>query len=84
MTKWINIKNIIKQIFCSHSGTKTTTESSFKNDMFIVKTLIQCSNCHKTFPQHPNADCCYVKHIHNQLIYDFFINKLKNMQQAKQ
>lgn len=75
------MKDFFKQLFCRHIGIETTTKTLSTEPMFIVSTLIQCINCKKTFAQHPNANCCYVQHLHSEIMRDFYINKLKNMQQ---
>lgn len=77
-----NICNIFKQFFCRHEDIRTTTESYSPENCFIVKSLIQCSKCEKTFAQHPNEQCCYIMHIHAEVMRDFWINKYKSMQQA--
>lgn len=56
------MKKFLKQILCKHEPVDMQTEVYIGNP-FIVKTTIQCHDCKKTFAQHPNAVCCYVKHI---------------------
>lgn len=77
------MRKIIKQFFCNHSGIKTTTESYSPEHVFIVKTIIQCDKCEKTFPQHPHAKCCHVEHIHSQLMFEYWMEKIKRGQQCQ-
>lgn len=74
------MNKFLKQIFCSHQSITTKTETFFGRPL-IIKTLIQCENCLKSFYQHPRAECCHVKHLHSQIIYEEFINKYKEMKQ---
>jgi len=74
----------LKQFFCVHPSITTTTESTSPEHIFIVKSLIQCDRCKKTFPQHPHAECCHVKHIHSQLMMEYWINKVRFSQQQKE
>jgi len=76
----MSIKSLIKQYFCSHKDIMTTTESYNPEQIFIVKSLIQCNTCSKTFARHPHTRCCHVEHIHMQLMYDYWVNKIKNNQ----
>lgn len=71
---------IIKRWLCRHKSIMIETKTS--TDSFIITwTLIQCSDCKKTFPNHPNAKCCYVEHIHSQVLYEQFIQRYKSMKQ---
>lgn len=76
------MKKFLKQIFCSHPDITTKTESYSPEHVFIVKTIIQCNKCEKTFAQHPNSQCCYVMHLQSELMRDYWINKYKLGQQV--
>lgn len=71
----------IKQWLCRHECIEIKTESHSPEHIFIVKTIIQCQICDKTFPQHPHLMCCHVQHIHGQIMQDYWINKIKNVKQ---
>jgi hypothetical protein len=71
---------LIKQWLCRHSDIITQTEASL-DSLLIVKTLIKCRKCDKSFPQHPHAQCCYVMHIHSQILQEKFIHQLKSAKQ---
>lgn len=75
------MKKFIKQLICRHNEITIKTESYSPGHLFIVKSLIQCSSCEKTFTHHPNHQCCYVMHIHAEIIKDHWINKYKEMEQ---
>jgi hypothetical protein len=49
--------------------------------LIIAKSIIECMKCHKTFPQHPSAQCCYVMHIHAEILKEQFIQQMKRAQQ---
>lgn len=74
MTQWknYNMRKFIKQFFCYHQSIMTNTEV-FTNGILIIKIIVQCSDCEKTFPQHPNQDCCYVKHIIHECIREHLL-----------
>ncbi len=72
---------IIKQWLCRHECIETKTESSSPEHVFIIKTIIQCMRCDKTFAQHPNAICCYVQHVQSNIMQDYWINKFRNTRQ---
>lgn len=73
---------LIKQWFCHHNDITTSTETSVDR-LIICKTLIKCNKCEKTFPQHPHAQCCYVMHMHAEILRDKFIHQYKSFQQLK-
>ena len=77
------MRRFIKQFLCRHQNTTTKTEARIENDnsFFIVSSLIKCADCDKTFPQHPNAQCCYIQHIHAEAMRDHWLNKFKNTKQ---
>jgi hypothetical protein len=75
------MKKLIKQLFCRHTSIETKTESSTPEHIFIVKSIIQCRDCEKTFAQHPHANCCHVNHLHSQILYEYWVNKVKSMKQ---
>jgi hypothetical protein len=75
------IKTSIKQLYCKHS-IEIITESSLEEHVFIAKSIIKCKKCEKTFTQNQIGDCCYVKHIHSQMLYEHFIAKIKKGQQS--
>jgi len=77
------MKNFLKQLFCNHDIV-VKTESHSPEHVFIVKSIIECTKCQKTFAQHPNAQCCYVLHIHSKIMQDHWINIYKAMQQPQQ
>ena len=77
------IVNYFKRKFCTHPDITTKTESWTPEHCFITKSLIQCNSCKKTFPQHPHAKCCHVEHIHSQLMFEYWIEKMKNMNQTQ-
>lgn len=72
----MSLKETIKQFFCSHKGIDTTTEVR-SIEPLIISSLIQCHDCKKTFAQHPNAQCCYVLHLHGEILREQFIDKIK-------
>jgi len=71
------MNEFLKQCFCPHKDITTTTEV-YVGSPFIVKSLIQCSTCKKTFAQHPNAKCCHVEHIHHQMIWEYMMKDVSN------
>lgn len=71
---------LIKQLLCAHNHITTSTETSV-DSLIISKTLIQCNKCKKSFPQHPHAQCCYVQHIHANLLHEKFIHQIKSSRQ---
>ena len=77
------MKKFFKQLLCSHSSIVTETVSSSPETSFMVSSVTMCKSCEKTFPQHPNAICCYVQHMHSQIILEYWTNKFKNNQQIK-
>lgn len=77
--------NFLKKLFCRHNSIEIITESYSPEKLFIVKSIIKCKHCNKTFTNHPHANCCYVNHIHNQIMYDYWINNIKhNIQQCEE
>jgi len=74
---------LLKQLFCAHNNITTQTETNFNDELLIIKTIIQCNRCKKTFSQHPNATCCHVMHIHNEIMrgkfYDKYINAIQKI-----
>lgn len=68
INKDVKMKSFVKKIFCHHRSITTKTEVKSVEPLFMVSSLIQCSDCGKTFPQHPNANCCYINHLHNEII----------------
>lgn len=75
---------IIKQYFCRHESIHISTDMNTENSFIIARTLIQCADCKKSFPQHPNAQCCYVMHIHSQILQEQYMKQLKGFQQCQQ
>lgn len=75
------MKKLIKKFFCTHPDIEIKTESYSTEHMFIIKCLIQCKKCEKTFTQHPNQNCCYVQRITHEILRDYWINKIKVSQQ---
>lgn len=69
----------IKKLFCGHVGIEVKTEVLSTEPLFIIKSSIKCIKCEKTFPIHPNSKCCYVDHMHNQIMADHFSHKLRRM-----
>jgi len=63
------IKKLIKQLLCSHQGIVIETQVSY-GALFIVRTTIKCSYCDKSFKLHPNRQCCYVDHMHYEVIQE--------------
>lgn len=62
---------MIKKLFCRHENISCISEANFTDEqLIIIKTRIECDRCKKTFKEHPKAQCCYVHHIHGQLIRD--------------
>jgi hypothetical protein len=70
----------LKQLFCFHNSISTTTETSSEG-LIISKSIIECERCHKTFAQHPRAQCCYVMHLHGEILRDQCIKQIKKFQQ---
>lgn len=77
------IKTLIKQWMCRHERICTTTESYFDKPLFMVKSIIKCDNCEKTFPMHPNAKCCHVQHLHSELMREEFYKQYKSIRQPQ-
>jgi hypothetical protein len=75
------MKTFFKQLLCKHIGINTVTEMNTGNGIIIAKSRIYCQECNKSFPQHPNADCCYVKHIHAGLLHEQFIQMYRGAKQ---
>lgn len=71
------IVKLIKQFLCNHEDITTTTETNLESPILIVRSLIQCSQCKKTFAQHPNAQCCYIYHIHHEIMQEKIIQQYK-------
>jgi hypothetical protein len=78
----------LKQYFCNHNSIETKTETglnAINNGYFFVKTLIYCTQCKKSFPQHPNQMCCYVMHIQHELIRECIVTNMVNkIKESKQ
>jgi len=74
------MKKFLKQLFCKHESIYVKTEMS-KDSLLIIKSLIQCENCKKCFTHHPNERCCYVMHLHGEIMKEHFIAQIKQMQQ---
>ncbi len=75
------MKIFFKKLFCHHRDIEIKTESYSPESLFIVKSIIQCKSCEKTFAQHPNQKCCYVQHIHSQIMYNYWVNEYKRAEQ---
>lgn len=74
-----NIKIFLKKLFCSHHyGVSTITEYKCNDKLFIVKSVIQCKTCKKTFKNHPYSQCCYIQHIHSELCRDLIYRQYGN------
>lgn len=71
------MKKFFKQLVCRHEDILTITKTNLDSPMLIISSLIQCSKCEKTFAQHPNARCCYVYHLHNEIMQQKFIEQAK-------
>ena len=78
------MKKFLKQFLCNHEDITTITKTNLESPMIIISSLIQCSKCEKTFAQHPNAQCCYVYHIHHEIMQQKFIESCKNGNQNYQ
>jgi len=74
------MKKIFKQYFYEHE-IETITESYSPEHMFIVKSIIQCKKCEKTFDQNPHSQCCYVQHVHSEILRDYWTRKIRLGQQ---
>lgn len=78
----------IKQLFCNHESIDTKSEvglNAVEKGYFIVKTLISCNKCKKSFQQHPHAMCCYVMHMQHEMIKEaIFNNGINQIKSAKQ
>ena len=74
------MKKFFKQLFCDHA-ISIKTESWSPEHIFIVKTVIQCSKCEKTFPRHYEELCCHVQHIQHEIMRDYWLEKVKKVQQ---
>lgn len=75
------MKIFLKQFFCRHEDIETITESYSPEHMFIVKSKIQCKKCEKTFDQNPRSQCCYVQHVHSEILRNYWIEKIKKSTQ---
>ncbi len=42
-----------------------------------IESLIRCDDCKKSFTQHPRQECCFVKHIHSQILFERFAAEYK-------
>ncbi len=74
---------IIKQYLCDHKCIDTVTEVKTDASLLIVKSRIICADCMKVFPQHPNAQCCYVHHLHGEIIKEKMIYEIHKMNQLQ-
>jgi len=77
------MKNLIKQFLCTHKNIATITETNIESPMLIIKTLIQCSQCRKTFIQHPDQLCCYIYHIQHEIMQEQVIHHYKTGKSSK-
>lgn len=75
------MRKLIKQFLCSHQSISTETKSWSPENVFIVSSIIKCSDCGKTFLQHPNQSCCYVQHVHSEILKDYWLEKIKHSTQ---
>lgn len=78
----MNFKRLFKQLTCEHS-ILTTTKVISEEPLFIVSSLIQCEKCEKSFPYLPGRPCCYVQHIHSEIMKDKFAVSLMKMRQQQ-
>ena len=74
------MRKFLKRLFCRHVYIKTITDSTLA-DLLIIKTLIKCENCDKSFAQHPSASCCYVAHIQYEIMREHFIKEYNGFKQ---
>jgi hypothetical protein len=72
-----------KQLFCSHRTINIKTESDIKSSLLIVMSHITCAYCEKAFPSHPNAECCYVRHLHSSIIYEKFCEEYRRIRNSQ-
>ena len=75
----MSIKKFIKRIFCQHAGITINTTVNSTDPLLIISSIIRCNDCEKTFPQSNHPNCCCVAKIHNEIIRDLLINKMKEM-----
>jgi len=78
--------SLIKKLLCNHPNisTKTETKLPIDNHLLIVKSIIQCDNCGKTFAQHPRAICCHVQHIHSEIVREQFMQYYNSFKQQEE
>lgn len=77
------IKTLLKQWICVHKNISTNTEVNFNSPIFLIKSVIICDNCKKTFPFHQNALCCHVLHIHADLMLEKLYQYYKSVAQSQ-
>jgi len=65
----------LKRYFCQHLGINTITEMNHGQGLIIAKTKIYCQDCNKSFEQHPMSQCCYVQHIHAEILKEQFMQQ---------
>lgn len=75
------VMKFLKQLFCGHSGICINTETELNGSLLICKSIIKCTSCEKTFTQHPNSDCCYVKHLHSQILMEQMMSHIRSVKQ---
>lgn len=75
------MKKMIKQLFCDHE-ILTKTETSYPPPALIIKTVIQCTKCKKTFPIRPDMNCCHVQHIQHEIVQEYFYSQFNNGKQG--
>jgi hypothetical protein len=66
---------LIKQWLCSHNSIKTTTNSKIDSFHIVVETIIKCHDCNKIFENDPRASCCYVMHIHAEILREHYFKE---------
>jgi hypothetical protein len=77
------IIKLIKQLFCEHDisiNTEADINKSFTS-LFWVKSSIKCNKCEKTFPIPAGYNCCYINHLHQEIIRDQIIKYINSSKQ---
>ena len=75
----------LEQFLCRHEEIKVTTETDLNSSLLIIKSLIQCQQCKKSFPLLNNGiKCCYVEHVHADILKEQFIRQFKMPMECNQ
>jgi hypothetical protein len=76
------ITKAIKKFLCAHELIQTET-TVLADSVFMIRTKIICTNCSKSFPLHPRANCCHVAHIQHELMREHLFKPFKPFKQTQ-